>query len=186
MNLNYQGKKEEDVCCKKHEEKHEENCCKKEKHEEKGTKVILKCGNPGSVSVPVRNAGTDPLPTFTVTTVSVDTSKFCDPCIKFEVTSNINITTTGGSIALNFQIFKICRNQFAPIPVGPIFTFSRVGTVVESNAFSFFVCDCNTCPDDCCTYSVVVTATTLSTGLVSSITNATISALVVEDTHSCK
>ena len=176
--------------CNCHEEK--EVCCKKEKEvcfkkEEEGTKVVLKCGNPGSVILPVLLIPLVTPLTFTVSQVTVNTEDFCDPCIKFEVASNVNVTVgVGLPIALNFQIFRNCKNQFIPIPVGPIFTFSRVVSVLESTAFSFFVCDCNVCPDDCCTYTLVMTVPTLGVGIGASVTNATISALVVEnDCHSC-
>ena len=170
-------KKEKEVCCKKEKEV----CCRKE-----GTPVLLKCGCPGSVTLPVIALGgvLTGTPSFTVSTVTLNTCDFCDPCIKFEVASNINITVgVGIPITLNYQIFKICRNQFAPIPVGPIFTFSRALSVLQSEAFSFFVCDCDVCPDECCTYSLVVTVASLGVALGASITNATISALVVEDNH---
>lgn len=171
---------------KSHCKEEKEVCCKKEfKKDKEGTKVLLKCGTPGSVTLPVLAVGTVFTPiTFTATTVTIDTCDFEDPCIKFEVTSNINTTVAVGlPFSLNYQIFRICKNQFAPIPVGPTFTFSRAISVVESNAFTFFVCDCDVCPDDCCTYSVVVTVTALPIAEVASITNATISALVVEDNH---
>ena len=166
-------KKEKEVCCKKEKEV----CCRKE-----GTPVLLKCGCPKSVTLPVLALG-GLLPTtgITVSTVNVNTEDFCDPCIKFEFASNVNITVgVGLPITLNFQVFKICKNQFTPIPVGPTFTFSQILSVLGSNTFSFFVCDCDACPDDCCTYSVVVTVATLGVALASSITNATLSALVVE------
>lgn len=171
-------KEEKEVCgCKKEKEV----CYKKEKE---GTQVVLKCGTPGSVTLPVLAVALVTPLVFTVSTVTVDTSDFEDPHIKFEVTSNINTTVaTGLPFSLNYQIFRISKNQFTPIPVGPIFTFSRAVSVVESNAFTFFVCDDGFCQDDCSTYSVVVTVTALGIAEVASITNATISALVVEDDH---
>lgn len=169
---------EKEVCCKKEKEV----CFRKEEREE-GTHVILKCGTPGSVALPILALGTIFAPTsFTLSTVTVDTSEFKDPCIKFEVASTVNTTVAIGlPFALNYQIFRNCKNQFTPIPVGPIFTFSRAVSIVESNAFSFFVCDCDVCPDDCCTYSLVITNTALAIAEIASITNATISALVVEN-----
>ena len=168
--------------CKEEKEDH----CKKEKEE---TEVLLKCGTPGSVNLPVLVLGTVFAPvSFTLSTVSLDTSDFEDPCIKFEVASDVNVTVVVGlPITLNFQIFRSCRNQFTPIPVGPIYTFSKVASVLESEVISFFVCDCNVCNDDCCTYSLVVTVATLGVALTSSVTNAVISALVVDNKkgHHC-
>jgi len=169
--------------CNCHEEK--EVCCKKEfKKEEEGTKVLLKCGNPGSVALPIIALG-GLLPTagIIVSTVTVNTEDFESPCIKFEFASNINTSVAGALTNLNFQIFRICKNQLVPIPVGPIFTYSRLASIVEANTFSFFVCDCSVCPDDCCTYTAVVTITTLGVGITTSINNATLSALVVENDH---
>ena len=144
--------------------------------------VALKCSAPGSVTIPVL---ADPGSTFTPTSLSVNAAKFCNPCTKLEFTSNI--TAPVGFIGtLSFQIFKQCRNQFTPVPVGPAFTYSRTVALVvgEANTFSFFICDCDSCNDDCCTYSVVITNLTAIT-LGATITNATLSALTVSETSKC-
>lgn len=174
----WRKEKKEDCGCK--EEKKE--CCREEKKEV--NEVLLKCGTPGSVNLPVLALGGIFTPVnFTVSTVTVDTSDVVDPCIKFEVSSNVNITVgVGLPITLNFQIFKTCRNQLTPIPVGPVYTFSKVASVLESAVVSFSVCDCNVCcSDDCCTYSLVVTVATIGVALTSSVTNAAITAIVVEN-----
>lgn len=136
----------------------------------------LKCGCPGAVSLPVATiAGTS----FTVANVTVDTKGFRKPCIKFEFASNI--VTTAALLTLNLQIFKQCKNQLVPIPVGPVWTFSRLVIVSSSDTFSFFVCDCDICDADCCTYSVVATVAGVATVGVTTISNATLSALVVDN-----
>lgn len=115
-------------------------------------------------------------------TVNVDTKNYENPCIKFEFASNI--VTTAAVLTLNFQIFKQCGNQLVPLPVGPIWTFSRLVAITSSDTFSFFVCDCDSCREDCCNYSVIATVAGIATVGVTSISNATLSAIVV-DNSSC-
>ena len=120
---------------------------------------------------------------FTVATVTVDTKGYRKPCIKFEFASNI--VTTAAVLSLNFQIFKQCKNQLVPIPVGPVWTFSRLVAVTESDSFTFFVCDCDICDAECCTYSVVATVAGVATVGVTSINNATLGAIVVDNATGC-
>lgn len=152
-------------------------CCECEKTRPLApNRTMLKCGCPGAVSLPVATlAGTS----FTVATVTVDTKGFRKPCIKFDFASNI--VTTAAVLTLNLQIFKQCKNQLVPIPVGPVWTFSRLVTVTSSDTFSFYVCDCDICDADCCTYSVVATVAGVATVGVTSISNATLSAIVVDN-----
>ena len=139
-------------------------------------RTTLKCGCPGAVTLPLATiAGTN----FTVATVTVDTKGFRKPCIKFEFASNI--VTTAAVLSLNFQIFKQCKNQLVPIPVGPVWTFSRLVAVTESDSFTFFVCDCDICDDECCNFSVVVTIESLETQGGITVNNATLSAIVVDN-----
>lgn len=144
--------------------------------------VALKCSSPGSVAVPALAA---PGSTFTPTSLTVNNTTFCNPCTKLEFTSNL-IVPIGFTGTLSFQVFKQCRNQFTPVPVGPAFTFARTVALVvgASDTFSFFICDCDSCNDDCCTYSVVVTNQTIIT-LGLTITNATLSALTANQGNGC-
>lgn len=142
----------------------------------KPNRTMLKCGNTGSVTLPVATiAGA----TFTVATVNVDTRSLRNPCIKFEFASNI--VTTAAVITLNFQIFKQCKGQLTPIPVGSVWTFARLVAITDSNTFSFYVCDCDICDDDCCTYSVVATVAGVATVGVTAINNASLSAIIVDN-----
>lgn len=142
-------------------------------------RTLLKCGCPGAVTLPLATiAGTN----FTVATVNVDTRGFRKPCIKFEFASNI--VTTAAILTLNLQLFKQCKNQLVPIPVGPVWTFSRLVAITDSNTFTFFVCDCDICDEECCTYSVVATVAGVATVGVTAINNATLSAIVVDNTCS--
>nr|WP_243177088.1 DUF4489 domain-containing protein [Clostridium estertheticum] len=85
--------------------------------------------------------------------ITLDTSKFCNPCIMLEFTSNIIGTLFQGT--LNFQIYRSCDNQL-PIPIGPQFSFTQSIPVIFSNMVTFFVCDCDSCSNECCTYKIVV------------------------------
>lgn len=155
--------------------------CKCEKRKNlRPNRTTLKCGTPGAVTLPLATlAGT----AYTVATVNVDTRGFESPCIKFEFASNIN--TTAAVVTLNFQVFKQCKGQLTPIPVGPTWVFSRLVAITDSNTFTFFVCDCDICDEECCTYSVVATVAGVATVGVTAINNATLSAIVVDNASSC-
>lgn len=153
------------------------NPCKKEK---KVCPTIVKCGCPSSTTIPAATvAGT----TFTVSSLTLDTSCLCDPCAKIEFASNLvmPIAFTG---TINFQVFKLCRGQFAPVPVGPAWTFSATA-LLASETFSFFVCDCDSCFDECCTYTVVATVTSAVTVGTLSINNATLGAIATCGNNDC-
>ncbi len=141
--------------------------------------TMVKCGAPGSISIPVATlAGT----TFTLASLTTNTAGICNPCTKIEVAMNITALAFLGSI--NFQVFKQCRNQFQPIPVGAAFTFSRIVAITESTTFSFFVCDCDTCENECCSYTLVATVTTVTVGDLN-INNATLGAITASSNCEC-
>jgi hypothetical protein len=159
----------------------------------KENKTILKCGTPGGAIqiAPGTLAGT----TFTASTLTLNTSCLCDPCVKLEFASTLAFsspTTIDGTVA-NFQVFKLCDNQRNPIPVGPQLVFSVPNTTLivppaapgfsGTSTFSFFVCDCDICPHECCTYSVVVTTATADATVT--ITNARLSAIAAENNFRC-
>jgi hypothetical protein len=114
--------------------------------------VALKCGEPSSALL---NNGTLGGTAVTTAVVTIDTSRFRNPCTKLEFTSNI--IGTGFVGTLNFQVFKSCDNE-RPIPIGAQFTFAVTVPSINANTFTFFLCDCNSCLSECCTYTVVVTA----------------------------
>lgn len=152
------------------------NNCKKEK---KACPTIIKCSSPGAATIPLATiVGT----TFTVTSLNLNTSHLEDPCTKLEFASNIIATAFTGS--LSFQVFKICRGQSTPVPVGPAWTYSRAVAVTDSDTFSFFVCDCDSCFDDCCTYTAVVTVNAVTVGVLS-INNATLGAISTCSSNRC-
>lgn len=164
--------------------------CNKLSHKE--NKTILKCGTSGG-AIPIA-PGTLAGTTFTVSTLALNTSCLCNPGVKLEFTSNIAYSspTTIDSTVVNFQVFKLCDNQRNPIPVGPQLVFSVPFTTViapvapgfsGTSTFSFFVCDCDICLHECCTYSVVATTATVDSSVT--ITNPRLSAIVTDNNCRC-
>lgn len=149
------------------------NPCEKEKRrEEKACPVILKCGCPSSVTIPTGTAvGT----TFTLASLNLDTSCICDPNVKLDFESNVVAPTGTTAGAVSIQIFKQCNNQATAIPVGSAWTLSLTAPI--STTFSFFICDNDSCNNDCCTYTVRATVTTAPAGAALSINNAALAAL---------
>lgn len=148
----------------------------------KFNRTHLKCGmSSGSFTLPVDTpAGV----TFTLATVNADTKGMNQPCIQLEYASNI--FTAAESLTLNFQIFKQCGNQLAPVPVGPVWTFFAEVTEGStlSNPFAFSVCDCDIICDECCIYSAAVTIEGVSITALTIISNSSLAAIIVDD--SCK
>lgn len=168
-----------DVRYNKHRE---DDCCRKHKN----TEVLLKCGSPSSRALPIVAAAAlgTPAATFPVASLNLNTTGLCNPCIKFEFSSNI-VTTAALALDLTFQIVKQCRNQLTATNIGPSWTFTKAA-LIAAETFSFHICecDCDFCPEDCCTYTVVVTTGAAIT-VGGAINNATLSALVVESNCHC-
>jgi hypothetical protein len=155
--------------------------------------TLLKCGIPGIASITIPTSGT-PL-AVTVASLTTNLSCLCNPCIKLEFASNVTVPAAN-AISLNFQVFKLCNNQYQPIAVGPKWVFARnlavaltpySGSVslATTDTVSFFVCDCGDCPSKCCTYTVVVTPDINIAGGTVNITNATLSAIAVDSANQC-
>lgn len=94
--------------------------------------------------------------TYTIS-YTINSNFICDskyPLI--ELASNVLLIGFIGT--LNFQIFKYCRNEAQPIPIGPELNFSRTVSTSESAIVSFFVSDEYACLyGPCCTYKLNVT-----------------------------
>jgi len=164
----------------------EKDCgCKKEK--EKEAEVLLKCKTGTPITVTLGDDAT----TNTVSTLTLKTSHFNDPCIKLEFASNIVAAPEDGKdLTLNFQVFKKCKGETDASKIGPVWTFARAGQLKNTtDTFTFIVCDCDCdcdCDkDDCCTYSVVVTTPAGGKG-VANINNPILSAIVVEKNNRCQ
>ncbi|OOM71299.1 hypothetical protein CLPUN_49830 [Clostridium puniceum] len=146
--------------------------CDHGKKEKKPCPTIIKCSCPSSTTIPAAiTVGTS----FTVSSLTLDTSSLSDPCTKLEFASNL-VAPVLFSGTINFQVFKLCKGQVTPVPVGPSWTFTRAAGVILSDTFTFFVCDCDSCIDDCCTYTVVATVTAVIAGGIS-INNSTLGAI---------
>jgi hypothetical protein len=155
----------------------DDDCSKKEK---KVCPTIIKCGTPSATTIPAATvAGT----TFTLASLTLNTSCLCDPCIKLEFASNTVTTAFVGSISV--QVFKLCGNQFTPIPVGPAWTFSNGAAITDAETFSFFICDCDSCFKDCCTYTVVATVTSAVTAGTLAINNTALGAIATCGSQCC-
>ncbi|MBU5225204.1 DUF4489 domain-containing protein [Clostridium senegalense] len=153
------------------------NCCKKD---DRPCPTIIKCGTPSATTIPAGSvAGTQ----FTVSSITLNNSCLCRPVTKLEFASNL-VAPVAFTGIINFQVFKLCRGQFAPVPVGPAWTFELVA-LLSSQTFSFFVCDCDSCFDDCCTYTVVATVTSAVTVGTLNINNANLGAITTCNSSNC-
>jgi hypothetical protein len=153
--------------CNKNDKQNDYYDCRE--NDKKTCETIIKCGCPRSTTLPLVTVSSD----FTVASVTLDTSKLRNPCVKLEFASNL-VTVAAITGTLSFQVYKQCENQLNPIPIGPSWIYEPVA--VGSDTFSFFTCDCDcSCDKGCCTYSVVVT-TTVTAGTIS-VNNATLGAI---------
>lgn len=139
--------------------------------------VRIKCRTYGTVTIPEETeAGT----VFPLVNLNVDTRDYKKPCVKLEFLSNI--LTDTATATLNFQVFRQCNGQLAPVPASAVWTFSRaVATADEANFFGFAFCDCDNCNCGCCNYSVTATVVGDDTTGTVTINNATLIATIVED-----
>ena len=157
--------------------------CGKEKRREEKCPTILKCGCPSSVTIP---AGTAAGTVFTIGSLTLDTSCLCDPRIKLDFASNEVLAAFVGTI--NIQVFKQCRNQITPVPIGPVWTLAEAAAVTSSRTFTFFICDSDSCDNDCCTYTVVATVVGAATAGALTINNGTLAAIATcrESCNECR
>lgn len=185
----------------KREKKDDYENYSKEK-EEKKCPTIIKCGCPSSLLIP---AGTKAQTTFTLASLTLDTSCLCDPDIMLQFASNTIATEFRGTLSM--RVFKQCKCQVTPIPVGATWTL-QLGTpgggsretleeegkpgpdqgtrVTDARTFSFFICDSDSCDKDCCTYTVVATVVGADTVGTLAINNATLGAIATCRSNRCK
>ncbi|MDR1547699.1 MAG: DUF4489 domain-containing protein [Hungatella sp.] len=118
--------------------------------------------------------GTNVGTSFRITTLKING---CYSTIRFNFSSNL--VTDISAATLDFQIFKQCPDQLSPIPVSPVWRYTRLLLGGDAMTFSFKACDKDY--DGCCTYYVAVTVVgTATIGLIS-INNANLSALAFID-----
>ncbi|MCF0149129.1 MAG: DUF4489 domain-containing protein [Clostridium sp.] len=148
-------------------------CCEEKRRvEEENCPIIIKCGCPSSVPI---STTTDRPTITTIAAVTVDKSCLCDSVTKLDFATNISTVNEGFMGTLSFRIFRQCNNQSIPVAVGS--TWSRVIMAAGSMMVSFFICYLDSCENDCCTYTVVLTATATNAGVVT-VSNASLAATV--------
>lgn len=174
MNTNSKCYYENHCDCEKDKRK---DC--REREPKRDCPTVIKCSTPGSITIPTATVVNT---TFSTNALTLNTSNICNPCTRIDFTSNVLAAAFTGNIT--FQIFKQCANQLAPVPVGPSFSFSRAVAITENTTFSFFVCDCDSCFNDCCTYTVVMTVSAATVGVLT-INNATLGAISTCQTTGC-
>lgn len=175
-----------------HDNDNNDNCCNKPKQ----ASVMLKCKVGPSVSIPsvpiVAPAAVNKL-----ATLSLNTEHFCNPCIKFEFSTNL-VSRLGPatgeplaifSVTVNFQLYKLCKGETVPVAIEIpwVYSLSNLSAVTalnKSDIVTFIVCDCDCDTDTCCSY--YVEATSIGTGTASiDFNHPTFSALVVENKCRC-
>ena len=149
------------------------DCCKPESLKETNG-ALLSYSTTDSLTIP---GGTSVGTSFTITSLTVDNSHGRHSTVRLNFSSNLVADASIASI--NFQVFKQCPEQIAPIPVGSVWNYSRIFITSESTTFSFKACD-DIC-GECCVYYVVVTVVAAATVGLISINNAKLSALVIMD-----
>ena len=156
-----------------------ESCGKeKRREEEKHCPTIIKCGCPSSATI----TGTDTTPgTGPVASVTVNNECLCDPITKLEFAT---IITSTAEATVSLQVLKQCRHQFTPVPVGPTWTVTAAAETPLP--LSFFICDGDSCDNDCCTYIVQATFPEAATVTFSNATVGAISTCKSNRCNKCK
>lgn len=157
-------------------------CCKQKKccDSPLGGKAILKCGRGAVGPLPKIDdgkifGGTNAIH---VGSVTIDTRNLCNPTVLLNF--NIILTNLSGEeedFTLTFTVVKCCKG--CTQPVGESFTFADELEKGVSRSFTFQICDCTNCCDDCTTYTLQITSATLEKAGLS--VKADISALAVEN-----
>ena len=160
--------------------------CGKEKRreEEKHCPTIIKCGCPTTSSVTTTTTALTA--TATIASVTVNNECLCDPITKLEFATIIS--PVGGAFpgTITVRVFKQCRYQFTPVPIGPAWTVTLT-TPGLTIPLSFFICDSDSCDNDCCTYTVEATATSAAATDAGTITfnNSTVGAISTCKSNRC-
>lgn len=90
----------------------------------------------------------------TVGVVTVDTSGLKRPKTLVQFSSNVHFTerNSTGTVQMEFQLFRTCDNRQEE-PLGTWYYEIEDEDDNFAETFSFFYCDCNSCPG-CCVYTV--------------------------------
>lgn len=184
--------------CRRHHDDDRHECKKRCKDAPEGGKALLRCGKGSSGILPKTDhegkffGGTHAI---NIGSVTIDARNLCNPTVLLSVNLQLTNTAAGGrrrdggegrddsDFALTFTVVKCCKG--CTTPVGEGFTFADEIEKGANKSFSFQVCDCNNCCDDCITYTLQISNATLEdAGLL---VRADISALAVENncSNSC-
>lgn len=142
--------------------------------EEEKCPTIIKCGCPSTTQILTTVA--TPTATSTIASLTIDNSCICDPITKLEFATIISTVANGFAGTVSLRVFKQCRRDFTPVPIGATWTLNILANTTVP--LSFFICDSDSCENDCCTYTVVATATVAGTasGIVT-FNNSTLGAI---------
>ena len=81
-------------------------------------------------------------------------------------------------------MLKQCRNQFVPIQVGPAWNINIAAA--STVPFSFFICDSDSCDNNCCVYTVQATVTAAEGGSgIVTFENAILGAIATCESNKC-
>lgn len=167
--------------CRRHHDDDRHECKKRCKDAPEGGKALLRCGKGSAGILPkTDNDGKflGGLNAINVGSVTVDARNLCNPTVLLNF--NLQLTNTNddeNEVVITFTVVKCCKG--CTTPVGEGFTFADEIEKGANKSFSFQICDCNNCCDDCVTYTLQITSATLDkSGLL---VRADISALAVEN-----
>lgn len=139
--------------------------------------VVLSASTGGAGPLPViTTLFSEPI---TVVSTTIDADQLKRPSILLTFTGIVSLPL-GISVTLNFEVERV-RDHGAPTNVGSTYTFSTLATALEAEAFSFQFLDTSLDPGTY-TYTVVLSTNSIidiTPGLT--ITNATLSALAVDN-----
>jgi len=88
-----------------------------------------------SVSVPIVPIAPAAPAISRLVSLSLNTTQFNHPCIKFEFSTNviptIVETAEGTSLIISFQLFKLCRDESTPVTIGGLHVITRPVSVSD-------------------------------------------------------
>jgi hypothetical protein len=154
-------------------------CCSKPASRKKDAK---------QVELNVATGGAGPLPILltpltnpiNIVTTSIDTSDFCNESnnlLHFSAIINLPLAAV---VTLNFEIVRVLDDGPAVV-VGPAFTFATVAAVAQSVSFNFQYADLEAAPGDYTSSVRLATTSAVTVTAGTTILNATLSVLAVED-----
>ncbi|MGG7057310.1 DUF4489 domain-containing protein [Clostridium tertium] len=149
--------------------------------------TIIKCSGPNSTQIVVTVA--NPTATAVIASINIDKSCLCNPITKLEFATIISTAANGFAGTVSLRVLKQCRRQLTPTIIGTAWTLNVAANTTVP--LSFFICDsdCDSCDNDCCTYTVeaTITAAGANSGIVT-FNNSTLGAISTckKNCHNCR